>query len=311
MSAAQIRMTRTPLVRRAALALALCLAAPVAAQPGHDHDHAGHGHDHDHDHAGHSHGPGGHGPRVDARKPLYGDWQVDVEATLAADPEMKKAASADGALAEARRLFGETRLRFTPDGRTTVRFPDGGREGLYVVTMDGDAMKLRIVDAQANQLNTADYDAVLKDGRLTMRQEGMTLVFVRPGPAGHPEKPELPRAQAKPIVGRWRVDIPRTLAADQRLKSMTAEQQKAARDAAEAFLSQLSFEWRGDGTASISMGGRSQDNHWRLVGKEGSRYTLDVAFDGGPEAGETLVLDVDGAFMRMTMGPQVLVLTRK
>ncbi len=290
---------------RAALALALSCPAWVAAQPGHDHAHGPAGH-------GHAHGLAGHadGDRPDPRRPFIGDWQIDVQATLDADPQMKAAAAADGALAAARETLGRTRLRFTPDGRATVSFPDGRREGVFVITGEGDALSVRIIDAQDNRLNTADYATTLKDGRLTMRHDGTTLVFVRPGAVGAPEKPALPRAQARAIIGRWTVDVPRTLSADERLRSMTAEQQKLARDAAEKFLSQLVFEWRADGTATIGMGGRSQGNRWRLVGKEGARYTLDVAFDDGPETGETLVLEVDGAYMRMTMGPQVLVLAR-
>lgn len=286
---------------RAALALALLCVGPAAAQPGHGHAHGHVGHDH----AGHD-----QGDRTDPRRPLIGDWQIDVKATLDADPQMKAAAAADGALDAARETLGRTRLRFTPDGRATVSFPDGRREGVFVVTGEGDALTVRIVDAQGNRLNTAEYATTLKDGRLTMRHDGTTLVFTRPGSSGTPDKPALPRAQARAIIGRWTVDVPRTLSADDRLRSMTAEQQKLARDAAQKFLSQLVFEWRADGTATIGMGGRSQGNHWRLVGKEGARYTLDVAFDDGPEAGETLVLEVDGAYMRMTMGPQVLVLKR-
>jgi len=290
------RITR-PLVF-AALSLAW-FAAPAAAQPGHGHDHQDHGH-------------GAHVKPTDMRKVVVGDWQVDVEATLDADPEMKAAAAADGALDTAREMFGETRLRFTPDGRATARFPDGRREGVYTVApTDGGRLTIRIVDAHDNRLNTADYDTTLTDGRMVMRHDGTTLVFVRPG-AVAAAKPALDRAQARPILGRWQVDVPRTLSADPRLETMTAEQRKAAREGAQAFLSKVAFEWRPDGSASIAMGERIQENQWRLVGREGDRYTLDVRFAEAGPAGdhETLVLQLDGAYMRMTMGPQVLVLVR-
>lgn len=295
-------VTRLPALAALALAASsLCIALPAAAGPGHDH--GAHGHD------------DGHGQHVkpnDPRRLVIGDWQVDVRATLGADPEMKKAAAADGALDAAQALLGQTRLRFTPDGRATARFPDGRREGVYTVEAKGDGLLIRIVDAQDNRLNTADYESTLADGLLTMQHDGTTLVFARPG-AQAAAKPALPAEQAKAIIGRWTVDLERTLSADRRLAAMTAEQQKAARDAAQAFLSKLVFEWRADGSASITMGERTQSNHWRLVERTGDRYTLDVRFDeAGPGAKEheTLVLQVDGAYMRMTMGPQVVVLAR-
>ncbi len=293
-----------PLAMLTLLAAIGFITTPALAGPGH-----GHGH-------GHSHGAQGQGALTlqpgDPRQAIIGNWQVDVEATLAADPAMQKAAAADGALDAARKLIGQTRLRFTPDGRATARFPDGRREGVYTVEATDAGLLIRIVDAHDNRLNTADYQSRVDDGRLVMQHDGTVLVFARPG-AETAGKPALPREQAAAIIGRWTVDIPRTLSADRRLASMTAEQQKAARDAAQSFLAQVQFEWRADGTASISMGGRDQTNRWALVQREGDRYTLDVRFAPAGEAGggrETLILDVDGQFMRMTMGPQVLVLKR-
>lgn len=293
------------------LAVLLCAAAALLfAAPSHGHGPGKHDH-------GHAHGAEGKGALMlqpgDPREPVLGNWQVDVEATLAADPAMKKAAAADGALDAARKLIGQTRLRFTPDGRAVARFPDGRREGVYTVEPNDAGLLIRIVDAHDNRLNTADYQSRLEDGRLVMQHDGAVLVFARPG-AETAEKPALPREQAAAIIGRWTVNIPRTLSADRRLATMTAEQQKAARDAAQAFLAKVEFEWRADGTASISMGGQTQSNRWSLVERKGDRYTLDVRFAPAGESGggrESLILDVDGTFMRMTMGPQVLVLERK
>lgn len=291
----------------ASLLAACLLASPLYAQPGHGHDH-GHAHDHGHDHAGH--GPAGvKGP--DPRLPLFGSWRLDVEATVDADPELKAAAGRDAkAREQAHGMLDGTAMHFAPDGRAVVRLPGVTREGVYAVTAAGDGFAVRIVDAHDNHLNTVEYAGRLTEGRLHMTQEDTTLIFVRPDalpPRGADAGPP------PPFVGRWRVDIERTLAEDPRLRTMTAEQQKAARDAARAFLSKVAFEWRADGTAVIGMsGGPDQENRWRVVGSDGARYTVGVQFvEGGRVAGnETLTLVLDGERLRMTMGPQSLVLVR-
>lgn len=281
----------------AALVAACLLAGPASAAPGHDH-----GHDH-------GHGQEAGGP--DLRLPFFGGWQVDVAGTVEADPALKKAAAGDPrAHRAAEELFGKTALHFSPDGRAVARFPDGVREGIYTVEADGDHFVVRIVDAHANRMHTAEYHARLDGDRLRMQHDEATLVFVRKGAVGAAQAPD-PTGAPPGFVGRWRVDVEQTLARDARLRTMTAEQQKAARDTARTFLSKFVFEWRADGTASIGLGGAAtQENRWRLLAREGSRHTLEAEFvEAGRTAGkETVTLDIEGGRMRMTMKGQTLVL---
>lgn len=293
----------------ASLALAF---GPATAKPGHDHHgHAhgkdrGHGHDHGHDH-GHAHGqaPGAKDPRA----PIFGRWLVDVESTVDADPDLKKASARDPGLTKARQLFAGSSFSFGPEGAVLVSHSNTRRRGVYAARIEGSTITLTVAHASANTIETDVYEGTFDGQKLTLTHDGSTLVLERAsgGPPGA-RRPAMDRSKAKAILGEWTVDVDATLANDPRMKQMTAEQQKLMRDSARTFLSTARFGWQADGKATIGMGDQVRSRTWTLIEQKGKRYTLEVSGGGPPE---TLTLEVDGDRAKMLMGPQAIILVRK
>ncbi|MEZ4433848.1 MAG: hypothetical protein R3F65_15695 [bacterium] len=278
----------------AAPALALLLAAPLAAplaDVGPGGGHAGHDHDHDHDH-----GPAPEQAAVDAlRKPLIGDWAIDVDATLDAMPTLAPAIQKQGRAAVAadlRRQLGEVRMSFLPDGGLLSAGSDGLKHGLYAVQRGPDgALTVFAYDTEDNRLATSEYAVTITGDRLALRHAGDTMVFRRGATAGLDAR----------LVGRWTVDVARTLAADPRQRTLTAEQQKASRDAMAGFFGGINFRFGADGIAETQVAGESHPGRWRVTDRAGDRLDVEIT---GPRGVERMRIDLDGDHLRMVMTSQ-------
>ena len=282
----------------------LALAGPGGSKsPGGAKSHAGHdhsGHDHaGHDHAGHDHGHD-HGPERAAlaalRKPLVGDWQVDIDATIDAIPDLVPIIARQGretVARDLRRQVGEVRMSFLPDGGLLTAGADGIKHGLYAVQTDAKGLTVFAHDTTDNRLATSEYTARVVGDRLHLTHSGDTLVFRR-GQTGQPT------LDAR-LVGRWVVDLDRTMAADAKQRQMTAEQRKTTRDALAAFFGAIAFRFAADGSAETRIGGETHPATWRVLRREGNRLDVELL---SPRGAERMQIDLDGQFARMVMTSQ-------
>lgn len=276
---------------RAPLLALLLAASPALAGPGGGH--AGHGH-HGHDDHGHDHGP--ERAAADAlRKPIIGDWTLDVDATLDAMPTLAPVIEKQGRAAVAadlRRQLGEVRMSFLPDGGLLSVGSDGLKHGLYAVQRGPDgALTVFAYDTADNRLATSEYTATITGDRLALRHAGDTMVFQRGGAPGLEPR----------LVGRWTVDVARTLAADPRQRTLTAEQQKATRDAMAGFFGGINFRFGPDGTAETQIAGDTHPGRWRVTDRDGDRLDVEIT---GARGVERMRIDLDGDFLRLLMTSQ-------
>ena len=114
------------------------------------------------------------------------------------------------------------------------------------------------------------------------------------------------------IIGTWTVDIDATMAEDPKMKEMPEEQKEQAKKAAEAFLSNMSFEFTKDGQAIAKMGDKEQKGAFTIKKTEGDTLTLDMTSGEGENVRtQEMTVTVKGDQLHMAQGEQKFVLKKK
>jgi hypothetical protein len=102
---------------------------------------------------------------------LVGTWLVDVDATLALEPELEALSTTERRTRKTllKKFLGPAVYEFTPDGRTIVTVADRRTEGTYVVRRnEGDFLLLDLRDGERMRQVRVDLIAdglIIEDNR--------------------------------------------------------------------------------------------------------------------------------------------------
>ena len=295
--------------------LVAAVALTAHAHPGHSgHERAPRDHVHrDHDH--------GEDDAAALRAPIAGNWIIDHAATIDLMAKSSSAiAKADrGALTrQLAQTVGDLRMAFAPDGGVLMGEADAIKRGLYVVQAGADgALTLLIYDTTENTLVTSEYAARVEDGHLHLTHAGDTMVLRRPTAAeAQPARAESPAAPTAPgdprLVGRWTVDLDRTLAAHVQIEKLTAEQRTEALAAMTGFFGKMVYTFDAEGGTTLQNGGPALPARYRVVARRGDHLELELT---DPNGTYPVSVDLDGRYMRFSMkrgdDPTLLVLVRQ
>lgn len=310
-------MTRPPLSPSiGALLVAAALTAPASSV----HAHPGHG-GHERAHRDHVHRDDDHDAEAAVaalRAPIVGNWLIDHAATVEVmareSPAIAKA-NRDEVTRELAKAIGDVRMAFTPDGGVLMGEADDIKRGLYVIQAGADgALTLFIYDTTENQLATSEYAARVTDGHLHLTHAGDTMVLRRPTTAeAGPARAKTPTAPTDPrLVGRWTVDLDRTLAAHVQIEKLTAEQRAEALTAMTGFFGKMVYTFDAEGGTTLENGGPPLPARYRVVAQRGDHLELELT---DPNGTYPVSVDLDGRYMRFAMkrgdDPTLLVLVRQ
>jgi hypothetical protein len=111
------------------------------------------------------------------------------------------------------------------------------------------------------------------------------------------------------IIGSWAVDLDATMAADEKLKALPAEQQKMAKDMAAGLFKETSFDFAKDGKMTANFMGKKEEAPFTVKSAEGDKLVLATKSKDGKD--QELTVEVKDGKMTLTTNGQKIVLTKK
>lgn len=111
---------------------------------------------------------------------LVGKWGIDLEATMAEDPNMKNMPEEQKAQAmqTAQAFLGSMSFEFTGDGKAIARMGDKEEIGNYTVkSTEGDTLTLEMKSGEGDMAKTEEMKIQVTGGKLIMSQGEQKMVL--------------------------------------------------------------------------------------------------------------------------------------
>ncbi|MEZ4432797.1 MAG: hypothetical protein R3F65_10315 [bacterium] len=111
---------------------------------------------------------------------LVGKWGIDLEATMAEDPNMKNMPEEQKAQAmqTAQAFLGTMSFEFTNDGKAIARMGDKEEIGNYTVkSTEGDTLTLEMKSGEGDMAKTEEMKIQVTGGKLIMSQGEQKMVL--------------------------------------------------------------------------------------------------------------------------------------
>ncbi|MGE0434433.1 MAG: hypothetical protein AB7S36_19405, partial [Planctomycetota bacterium] len=228
------------------------------------------------------------GPRPEGLHGLMcGEWKVDLEKTLRADPNYKDMSDADLKSAmEFVEMTGEMKLNVSPDKFELVVSGAPSSYGYKLLSADpaSSSVKLSITGASGTsseaiwKVTGTEMSGALDSKPFFFKRDKAPAV----APAGS--------ADGSVLVGTWIVDIDATLARDERFKDKTREEKDRVRKMLQGMTSLLTWTFTADRLIEVAPTGK-REYSWKAIGRRGTTLEIEISDDKGNTARSKLTID--------------------
>jgi hypothetical protein len=247
-----------------------------------------------------------------AAPPFVGAWKVDTAKFMdmsqfaELSPEEKAAAAK-----EAAKELDTFSVEWTATHWSVTANGDTKRAVYKVKSKRGGSFVLEVQPPEGEAGESESVNVELSGETLYLEMPGLgKLPLARSGPAPKPAASTAAPAEAKPLLGKWGVDLATFRASDDYKKLMEGEEGENATKVAEEILSSMSAEFGADGSLVLSIGGEVQRGKFTVLRVNGNRFTI-ASSDADGSGEQTSIIELDGDKMQMMSGKQTLYFKRK
>ena len=247
---------------------------------------------------------------------IIGMWDVDVEATIKADPENANMTDEEleMTMAIAGPMLSSMKFEFTADTMFMVmagqRIPIGSWK---ITEQQGTSLTVDVTDLEGTTTSSKWLHVgnrlmiTVNDSPMHLKREGGDTT--EPGSGGAETTPTTPpvTGPAAGLIGKWMIDAEATVRAES--DGMTEEDIQAAIEATRAAVASVIYEFTADSLKIHSAGAVVPIGTYKVKSAEGETIVID--YTGMDGETETVTLTLKGDSLSGAIGGEGSYLTRK